>query len=143
MGFISSQLLKVCVSPSASPAANLTSYLIRILLCCSSIGSRRCSHKKQDLFIVLDASRNVGIEEFDQARAFLQGFVSRLDVGLGKTHVGLLLADRKQRTKIQISLGQYDSTDTLSRAIGQIKRSGIRKSNMAYALELVQKKVRT
>ena len=68
--------------------------------------------------------------------------MSRLDVGLGKTHVGLLLADRKDRTKIEISLGQYGSTDSLSTAIGRIKRHGRRKSDMGYALEIVQNKVR-
>jgi hypothetical protein len=94
------------------------------------------------VFIVVDGSRNVGSDEFNQVRTFLQDFVSALDVGLGKTHVGLLLVDRKEKTKIEISLGQYGSSVALSHAIGRIKRHGRRKSDMAYALELVQKKVR-
>ena len=73
---------------------------------------------------------------------FLQDFVSHLDVGLGKTHVGLLLVDRKERTKIRISLGQYDSRNALSNAIGQIKHHGRSKADMGSALELVQNKVR-
>lgn len=73
---------------------------------------------------------------------FLQDFVSRLNVGLGKTHVGLLLVDRKERTKIEISLGQYESSEALSNAIGRIKHHGRGRSDMAYALELVGNKVR-
>ncbi|XP_028415968.1 collagen alpha-1(XII) chain-like [Dendronephthya gigantea] len=104
-------------------------------------GSRRCSHRKQDLFIVVDGSRRIDPAQFDKIRTFLQNFVSRLDVGLGKTHVGLLLADHKERTKIEISLGQYGSIDSLSNAIGRLKCHGRRQSDMAYALEVVQKKV--
>ena len=105
-------------------------------------GSRKCSHKRQDLFVVVDGSKNVGSSEFDQVRTFLQDFVSRLDVGLGKTHVGLLVVNNKKRTKIEISLGQYDTSTALSNAIGRIKHRRRAESDMAYALELVQTKVR-
>ena len=106
-------------------------------------GSRKCSHKRQDLFVVVDGSKDVGSSEFDQVRTFLQHFVSRLDVGLGKTHVGLLVVNNKKRTKIEISLGQYDTSAALSDAIARIKRRRRAKSDMAYALELVQTKVFT
>ena len=115
---------------------------LNFVLLSISPGSRKCSHKKQDLFIVIDGSRKVGADEFNQAKTFLQDFVTRLDVGLGRTHVGLLLVDRKEKTKIEISLGQYDSKNSLSNAIGRIKHHKRRRSDMAHALELVQNKVR-
>lgn len=98
-------------------------------------------HKRKDVFIVIDGSRNVGADDFEKAKTFLQNFVSRLDIGLGKTHVGLLLVDRKLKTKIEISLGQYDSRETLSNAIGRIRHHRRRKSDMAYALDLVHNRV--
>ena len=105
-------------------------------------GSRRCSHKKQDLFVVVDGSKDVGSKEFHKVKKFLQDFVTRLDVGLGKTHVGLLVVNNRERTKIEISLGQYDTSVALSHAIGRIKRRRRNKADMAYALDLVQRKVR-
>jgi hypothetical protein len=115
---------------------------LNFVLLSISPGSRKCSHKKQDLFIVIDGSRKVGADEFNQAKMFLQDFVTRLDVGLGRTHVGLLLVDRTEKTKIEISLGQYDSKNSLSNAIGRIKHHKRRRSDMAHALELVQNEVR-
>lgn len=84
---------------------------------------------------------NIDAKEFRDMKKFLRQFVSKLDVGLGKTHVGLLIANTKAETKIEISLGQHDSSKALSGAVGKIKRHGRRDPDIGYALELIQNKV--
>ena len=106
------------------------------------IGSSRCAKKKHDIFIVLDVSRNVGAQEFRVLKKFLKQFTSQLDVGLDKTHVGILLANPKGQSKVEINLGQHGSSKALASAIGRIKRNGKRRPDMAHALKLVQNKVR-
>lgn len=91
---------------------------------------------------MVDGSKYVGAREFHLMKKFLQQIVFQLDVGLGKTHVGLLSVSSKARTKIAISLGQYDSHRALSNALRRIRRTaGRKRPDMGYALELVQNKV--
>ena len=105
------------------------------------ISGKRCSQKKLDLFVVLDGSKQISSKQFSKVRRCLQTFVSRLDVGLGRTHVGFLLASKKERTKMEIGLGQYTSKEGLSNAIGQIEQHRRRKSDIGYALSYVHNKV--
>ena len=65
----------------------------------------------------------------------------QLDVGLDKTHIGLLVINDERNTKIDINLGQHSSREKLSAAIGTISRDQRRRPNMTHALKVAQDKV--
>ena len=80
------------------------------------------------MLLVVDTSYSIGKSDFDEnVIPFLKNLVtsSLLNVGESGTHVGLILFSSKQRTKINLALGQIKDANELEQHIGKLSWTSV------------------
>ncbi|XP_041377507.1 collagen alpha-5(VI) chain-like [Gigantopelta aegis] len=93
---------------------------------------------KKDIFFLLDSSGSVGYRNFQTAKAFIAGFVSRLPIGVSNTHVAIIRFS--SAPKRYASLNSYYTKQNLISAVANIRYTG-GSTNTAEALEFLRTKL--
>ena len=94
-----------------------------------------------DVVFVVDDSESVGSENFTTMKSFLSQIISRLDVGSGKTRVGLVTFATNVGTVFNLT--DHSSVASLQSAISSLSYTGGGTANTATALDHVRTRILT
>ena len=102
----------------------------------------KCFQEKQDILVMVDGSMSMGKRNFRKVRTFLQDFLSRVDVGMSRVHVGLIQFSETHKTTIEIKLNQYTTVEDLVAAVAKLLYQSGSEADLFNALRLADLTVR-
>ncbi|CAB4028884.1 Hypothetical predicted protein, partial [Paramuricea clavata] len=103
----------------------------------------KCFQEKKDILIMMDGSKSIGKRKFKKVRSFLQDFLSRVDVGSSRIHVGVIEFSDSHTTSIEVSLNQYTTVEDLVAAVAKIMYQGGKEADLLDALRTADSTVLT
>ncbi|XP_028415528.1 collagen alpha-6(VI) chain-like isoform X2 [Dendronephthya gigantea] len=94
----------------------------------------KCFQEKNDILILMDGSKSMTKRNFLKARSFLQDFLSRVDIGPSRTHVGVIQYSESHKSSIEVALDQYGTVEDLMAAVAKIMYQGGKEGDLFNAL---------
>ena len=94
----------------------------------------KCFQEKNDILILMDGSKSMGKRNFHRVRSFLQDFLSRVDIGPSRTHVGVIQYSESHKTSIEVALDQYSTVEDLVTAVAKIMYQAGKEADLFNAL---------
>ena len=80
----------------------------------------------------------MGKRSFNKVKKFLQDFLSRLDVGPDRVHVGMIQFSDSFKTSIEIAFNQYTTVEDVAAAVGKVLYHSGKKADLFHAMRLAE-----